>query len=191
MEVAMKIGVALLLAVGLFTSGCEVRSIHPWLSDETRTEDPSLLGAWHAAKGDTVAFFKGSPGEYEVMVANGGEAARFVASLHRIGDFLLLQVGPKPPNDLGAAALLPGHLLFKAEIDGDSLKLYEIDLESFPVRAAKSRISLLPGGSENDGYVLTGTSADSEAFLRSQLADPEFFDVEPLYSFRKLPVSAE
>lgn len=183
--------VALLLAAGLFASGCEVRSVYPWLPEETRTEDPSLLGAWHAAKGNTTAFFTGKPSEYAVMVANGGEAARFVASLHRVGDFLLLQVGPKPPNDLGSAALLPGHLLFKAEIDGDSMQLYEIDLESFPDRAAKSRMPLLPGGSENDGYVLTGTTADAEAFLRAQLADPTFFAEEPLYSFRKLPEAAE
>ena len=187
----MKIGVALLLAVGLFSSGCEVRSIYPWLPDESRVEAPSLLGAWHDPKGNTVAFFTGKPSEYEVMVANGGDAARFVATLHRIDDFLLLQVGPKPPNDLGSAALLPGYLLFKAEIDGDSMQLYEIDLESFPDRAAKSRIPLLPGGSQNDGYVLTGTAADSEAFLRAQLADPEFFAEEPLYSFRKLPGSAQ
>ncbi|MGD9780693.1 MAG: hypothetical protein AB7V14_00920 [Kiritimatiellia bacterium] len=186
----MKKGYALLLIAGLFSSGCEVRSIYPWLPDESRVEAPSLLGAWHAAKGDTVAFFTGKPGEYEVMVANGGEAARFVATLHRIDDFPLLQVGPKPSNDLGSAALLPGYLLFKAEIDGDSLKLYEIDLESFPDRAAKSQIPLLPGGSQNDGYVLTGTAADSEAFLRSQLADPEFFDETPLYSFRRLSAEA-
>ena len=49
---------------------------------------------------------------------------------------------------------------------------------------------LVPGGSANDGFTLGGSTAEIEAFLRAQLADPEFFDAKPLYSFRKLPAAA-
>ena len=86
---------------------------------------------------------------------------------------------------------LPGYLLLKTVLEGDSLKLYDIDLDSFEDRAAKASVGLLPNGSVSDGFTLAGTTAEVEAFARAQLADPEFFAAEPLYSFRKLPGAAE
>ena len=190
----MKRPVALspLLAAIVLCAGCVVRSIQPWLADDSRVSEPSLIGAWHDADNHLAAFFSGSPEEYQILAVNDGKtASRFVATLHRIDDVLLLAVGPTEPDDMEGCALLPGHILLKAALDGDSLKLYAVDLGSFPERAEKARIPLLAGGSQSDGYVLTGTSAEAEAFLRAQLADPGFFDEQPLYSFRKLPVSAE
>lgn len=185
-----RIGLSLLLTALLFTTGCLVRSVQPWLSSETRVDDPSLLGTWHNLQGDSTAFFTGTPEEYHILsVDDGKDVSRFTATLHRIDDTLLLMVGPENPDNLDGCALLPGHLLLKAVLDGDSLKLYDIGLESFADRAAKTPIALLPGGSANDGYVLAGTTADAEAFVRAQLADPGFFDEKPLYSFRKLPAA--
>ena len=186
-----------LLAAALLAAGCVVQSIYPWLSDETRVDEPSLLGGWHDAQEQHVAFFaeatNASDYAYSVLlVQKQNEISRFSANLHRIDDKLLLVVGPEAGQDLGRYAILPGHLLFKAELDGDSLKLFAVDLETFPGRAAQAKLAVLPAGSTNEKpSVLTGTTAEAEAFVRSQLADPEFFDEQPLYSFRKLPVSAE
>ncbi len=186
-------GPVLLLVACLFGAGCVVQSVKPWLSDESLVEDPSLLGTWHDAEGKCTAFFTGasdSDSGYDVLlVQNGRDISRFVATLHRIDDTLLLVVGPGDPGNLNGCVLLPGHLLFQSILEGNSLRLHAIDLESFGDRAARSQAPLLAGGSPNDGYALTGTTADSEAFLRAQLADPEFFDAEPLYSFRKLPAA--
>jgi hypothetical protein len=195
-EVAMKmtVGFALLLAACLLCAGCVVRSIQPWLSDESRVKDPSLIGAWHDVKNQSVAFFSESASsdcDYNILwVQNGKDLSRFTASLHRIDDTLLLVVGPDDPENLNGCVLLPGHLLLKAAPDGDALRLYGIDLDSFEARASKASVGLLPGGSVNDGFTLGGSTADVEAFARAQLADPEFFDPEPLYSFQKLPAPA-
>lgn len=183
------------LTVLLFGAGCVVRSIYPWLSDETRVEEPILLGAWQDPKEQHVAFFvectNSSDYAYSVLlVQKNNEISRFTANLHRIDDTLLLVVGPEEQNDLGIYARLPGYLLFKAVLDGDSLKLHLIDIDSFGERAEKAKLDFLPATNEQPS-LLTGTTADAETFVRAQLADPDFFDAQPLYSFRKLPVSAE
>ena len=73
--------------------------------------------------------------------------------------------------------------------EGDTLRLYNVDLETFGERAAAAQVPRLAGGSTSDGYVLTGTSAESEAFLRARLAEPGFFAAEPLYSLEKQPAA--
>jgi hypothetical protein len=182
------------LAALLLGAGCVVRSIHPWLSAETRVDEPSLLGSWQDAEHEVVAFFadpSSADYAYAVTLAGAKDRGGFMANLHRIDDTFLLAVGPEERNDVGSYATLPAHLLFKAVFAGDSMRLHAVDLESFAGRAEHAAAPLLPGGSKNDGYVLTGTTADAEAFLRAQLADPGFFEEQPLYSFRKLPGSPE
>ncbi len=195
-EVAMKMAVCStwLLTIGLLCAGCVIRSIQPWLSDESRVKDPSLIGSWHDVKGKCVAFFSESDNsdyDYDVLlVQDNKDISRFSASLHRMDDSLLLVVGPDDPDNLNGCVLLPGHLLLKAVLGEETLKLFNVNLDSFEDRAAKSQVPLVAGGSETDGFTLSGTTAEAEAFLRAQLADPEFFDEEPLYSFQKLPVPA-
>ena len=188
----MKTCVALILFAGLLAAGCVVRSVQPWLSEESRVDEPSLLGTWHDAEQEIVAFFtdpNSADYDYAVNLVGPKDRVGFTANLHQIDGAFLLVVGPEERDDAGIYATLPGHLLFKAVVAGDSMKLHAIDLDSFADRMATAPTPFLPGGSKSDGYVLTGTTADSEAFLRAQLADPEFFDAEPLYSFRKLPAA--
>ena len=183
---------ALGLAVLLVGAGCVVQSLYPWLSAETRVAEPTLLGGWHDAREQHAAFFaettNASDFAYSVLlVQKQNEISRFSANLHRIDDTLLLVVGPEERQDLGRYATRPGHLLFKAELDGGALKLYGVALESFEARAATSGMSFLPVSSTNEKpSVLAGPTAAVEAFVRAQLADPEFFEATPLYSFRKL-----
>ena len=186
---------ALLISVCLLCAGCVVRSIQPWLSDDSRVKDPALAGSWHDAKSRSVAFFSESSSsdcDYDILwVQNGKDISRFTASLHRLDDTLLLVVGPDDPENMNGCVLLPGHLLLKTMLDGDSLKLFGLDLDSFEDRAAQAAVGLLPDGSISDGFTLAGSTAAVEAFAQAQLADPEFFDEEPLYSFQKLPAAAE
>lgn len=188
------LGSASLLLACLLAAGCVVRSLQPWLSDESRVKNPALAGAWHDAKGKCTAFFSESDDshyDYNVlMVTDNKDTTRFTASLHKLADQLVLTVGPGDPDNLNGIVLLPGYLLLKAETTGDSLKLYDINLDTFRERAEKAQVALVPDGSKNDGYTLAGDTAAVEAFVRTQLADPEFFDAEPLYSFQKLPAGA-
>ena len=188
------LGSASLLLVCLFAAGCVVRSLQPWLSNESRVKDPALVGAWHDAKGKCVAFFSESDDsnyDYNIlMVNNNTDVSRFTASLHKVDEQYVLTVGPGDPDNLNGIVLLPGYLLLKAELAGDSLKLYGINLDTFRERAEKAQVALVPDGSKDNGYTLAGDTEAVEAFVRTQLADPEFFDADPLYSFRKLPAAA-
>lgn len=185
------------LAALLLGAGCVVRSIHPWLSDETRVDDPSLLGGWHDARHEHTAFFAESTNSSDfaysvLLVQKRNETSHFMANLHRLDDVLLLVAGPAETDGLGTYVRLPGHLLFKAVLAGDSLELFEVDLDSFGARAAQADLSMVAVASTNEKpSVLTATTATAEAFVRAQLADPTFFAEKPLYSFRKLPGSAD
>lgn len=183
------------LAALLLGAGCLVRSLHPWLSAESRVDEPALNGGWYDARGRCAAFFSAASDSdyaYDVLLVDDDkDVSRFGASLHALDGQLVLAVGPRDPENLNGCVLLPGYLLLKAELDGDALKLHGIDLDTFRGRAEQAQLALVPGGSPNDGYTLAGDTAAAEAFVRAQLADPAFFDEKPLYSFRKLPVSAE
>ena len=37
----------------LFSTGCVIHSLHPWLSEDSRVENPSLTGKWLDAKKKT------------------------------------------------------------------------------------------------------------------------------------------
>lgn len=185
----MKVFSILLLSAAVcFSAGCLVRSINPWLPDETRVSEPVLAGSWQDAKEKTTLCFTGEPPEYQVlMTQDGKEAGHFTAALHRLDDTLLLVAGPADPAGQDGLALLPAYILLKAAPADDVLRLYNVDLDSFGARAAAAQVPLVAGGSSSDGYVLAGTSAEAEAFLRAQLAAPDFFAAEPLYTLQKQP----
>lgn len=187
----IRLGSVLLLVVSLLCGGCLVRALHPWLPEETRVADPSIAGAWHDAEKECVVFFNaGAATNYAVlMVQEGKDLSRFGAALHRIDDTLLLMVGPEDRTDLGAFATLPGHLLYKAVLAGDSLTLFAVDLDSFAERARKAKIDLLPGSSGENGCVLLPPTEELAAFVQAQLAQPGFFADKPFFSLRKLPAS--
>lgn len=178
--------IILSLAAALLVSGCLIRSVHPWLSAETRVDEPTLLGTWHTAVENKVLFIGGSPEGYRLMLTDGDTVSRFTATLHRIGETLLLVAGP---DEVEGLALVPGYLLLRTDLRDDTLTLFTPDLETFDDRAIKANLSLLPGGSQSAGYLLTGTTLDAEAFVRAQIDDPSFFSTKPAYSFRKLPTA--
>jgi hypothetical protein len=174
----------------LLSAGCLVRSIHPWLADDSRVEEPALAGTWRDDKARTTATFSASGSGYAIEAIDGQQkASRLQATLHRLGETLLLQIAPADPEGLNAFALLPAHILYKVQLGEDTLILIPVDLASFEPRAAKSNMPLLAEGSTNDGFVLTASTADVEAFLLDQLADPAFFSDTPHYTFQKVPVS--
>lgn len=192
----MKRSFALVLVLWgmcLLGSGCLVRSLHPWLSEESRVADPSLAGAWQDVEKECVAFFNPSttPNYDVLMVQEGEDVSRFSASLHRLDDALLLQVAPENRTDLGAFATLPGHLLFQAVLEGDALRLTAVDLDSFAERAGKSKIAVLPDSAKDKRFLLLPPTGDLEAFVRDQSHEPGFFGAEPFFSFRRLPARAE
>ncbi len=183
----IRIGVPLLLAA-LLAGGCLVRSVHPWLPDASRIQDPALPGVWRDDPAKTTVRFTADGDGYAVADTDGqGRTSRLVASLHRVGETLLLQVGPADPEGFDGFVLLPAQILYRVALAADSLALHPIDPETFGPRAAEAGLALLAESSPDDGYVLTGAPADVEAFLRAHLADPGFFAEKPQYAFRRAP----
>lgn len=175
------------LGLCVIASGCVVRSIYPWLGEETRVSDSRLAGPWHDRdKGDTAIFTAKSDGTYKVLLVNEkDERSSFLASLHQLGQDLFLVVGPEERNDLSFAVTLPGHLLLLARCETNRLSLFELDLDTFGTRADAARLQRLAEGDPDDGYVIFSPTADLEAFVRQQISDPSFFESEPLYAFRR------
>jgi hypothetical protein len=178
------LGLGVLVVICLLSTGCIIRSLHPWLSDESRVESPVLVGTWTDAGEDTTMFFNlDSSSNYNVLVVSKGkEISHFSGMLHKIDTTLLLQVGPEDRTDLGAFATLPGLLLYRAVLKKNSLKLYEMNLEGFEERAEASEIPLLPDSSEKNGFVLLPTTEVLEAFVRDNLKKKDFFSSKPIYS---------
>ncbi len=179
---------ALLVIVSCMLSGCVVRSIYPWLPESTRITDISLAGTWHDEKENDIAFFSsGSQTNYNVLfISDKKDQAKFKASLHRLEKTLFLVVGPEDQNDFDSITLLPAHLLFRVELEENTMKLFGLNLESFGARLDKTKIKLLEEGSKDKGYILLSPTEDLTSFIKSQLKDKSLFDEKPMYTFKKL-----
>ncbi|HPC58169.1 MAG TPA: hypothetical protein PK689_04145, partial [Kiritimatiellia bacterium] len=69
--------------------------------------------------------------------------------------------------------------------------LVPVDLETFESRAAEAGLSLLAEGSKDNGYVLTGSPEDVQAFLIRQVEAPGFFSSTTHYRLTRQPPGAE
>ena len=187
-------GLAASLALGLaglLISGCLVRSTEPWLTDTTKITTPSLDGVWQDAEEKTTAFFTAQGSNYLVrLVQEGRENSFFTASLHRVDQYLLLDVGPT--NDSGRMDVfvqMPVHLLFKAALANDTLQLFGMSLDAAPARIRASALAPALSGSKEKGFLVTAPAADLATFVRNQVNSPDLFQTNALFHFRKLAVA--
>jgi hypothetical protein len=169
-------------------SGCLVRSLYPWLPDDTKACDVSLVGTWQDEKTDLALFFTaGSASNYDLLaISDKKDPSKFTASLCRLGKTLFVVVGPEERGDMGSVAMLPGYLLFKVDLSDGAMKWYGLDLASFGDRADASKIKRADEGDKDKGYVVFSPTADLAAFVESQSKDPTFFDEKPLYTFTRV-----
>jgi hypothetical protein len=188
--------VVLLVALPLF-SGCVVRSLSPWIGDETRIALPDLPGAWWDAKTSTIAIFSGpdSSHTYELVVISQKEPQKryaYVATVHQVKDALLMQLGP--PSDstaIESLAVLPGYLLLKLDMtESGKMSVYTVDIGSFEKRLKQAGLSSADEGNNDDGYILTADTRSIEAFVATNLASTSFFTVESLYDLVKVDAAA-
>lgn len=178
-----------LLPMALLASGCLFPALSPWLTDESKVAAPELAGTWHDAANPCTIFFQPveTNGDYRVLMVNNlKDISRFTVSLHQVAEHQLLAVGPENPDALDTITLLPCHLLFRADVADDVLRVYGLNLQNFRERARRAGLAIVPrGASENDAVLATPTEALA-AFVQDQLAEPDFFEAQPLYTFRKL-----
>ena len=187
-----KVWKVALLAAALAASGCVVRSVQPWLAESSMVPVPAVVGVWHAEKDNSTLTVTEGAGGYKLsMLSDDKKAAPFVAGLHRVGELLLMDVGPEEIDNIGSIALVPAHLLYRVELKGDSMALHPLDEKTFGARAAAAKLLMAEGGSEKDGYLVVAGAEKVEAFLRGQLKDAKLFTAEPQYLFkRQAPAAA-
>lgn len=190
-ENAMKTNCRLLalLTLCLLAASCMFPALAPWLTDETKVAAPDLAGTWHDADIPCTVFFRPAEtnGDYQVLMVNNlKDTSRFAASLHRVADHLLLAVGHENPEDLDTFTLLPSYFLFQAEVADDVLRLYGLNLQNFRDRALRAGLAVVPRGAQGNDEVLASPTEAIAAFVQDQLAEPDFFDTTPLYTFHKL-----
>ena len=177
---------AILPVLMLLLTGCLVRALNPWLSDATKVKDIPLTGVWYDEKSDVAAFFATDGSNYRLMVVNDRkETACYVASLHRLDGKLLLEVGPDTHQDMNITTL-PACLLFRVEMDKDSLQIYNIDAETFDKQITASKIAGAVSGNKKDGFVINAPTEDLTAFITAKLKEANFFYAKPMYQFRKI-----
>ena len=177
---------AILPLMLLLLSGCLVRALNPWLSDATKVKDISLAGVWYDEKSDVAAFFAQDGNNYRLMVVNDRkDTACYVASLHRLDGKLLMEIGPDTRPEM-TAATLPAFLLFRVEMDKDSMLFYTIDLENFGCQLENSKIVKAVSGNKKNGFVLNSGTDELTEFVTAKLREPNFFYSKPMYQFRKI-----
>lgn len=182
-----------LVPILALAAGCVVRSFSPWFDPAERVATPGLAGTWVTTNGDSTLCIAApetdrSFGLLYVDTADQ-KTARFVGSVFHVGEVRLLQVSPVEKDVDDNPALAPAHLLLQMQLEGDTLTLFNINLDGFGARVDAARIARASEGGATKGYLLTGPTDEVAKFVREQLKDPAFFAKEPLYHFRRAPAS--
>ena len=180
-----KVQFIALLLVLVAASGCVVRSLNPWLADDTKTVASRLSGTWYDQKSGGKFIFKVlENGECDTtIIDNDKKESRFRVKLHVVLDSLLMVAGPPDAEkSTEAVTSIPCYLLLKVKFDQESVNLYMMDLDSFGKRVKDSKIGMVEGGDKEKGFIVIDSTDTLKAFVTSQVKDPAFFGKDPVYT---------
>jgi len=164
------------LAATCLLSGCVV-SAGPVIAEHEATFDTGLLGAWEEQdSNDRAVISRGGGRVYAITYESDGEEGRFEALLGKIGDRTVLDVWPRP-RDRDVAnpydgLMIPGHVLFVVDLDGDRLVLALIDPEALGDAIEDGAVRLTTTETDEQ-LVLHGGPAEQVAGLEAFLARDE------------------
>ncbi len=165
------------MAMALTLCGCEpVLSLHPLFDDKARVFEPRLLGTWADGKrkwgkGDecTYTFHSAQENAYEI-VGNGCDLGNLRGQLARLGEFLYLDVAPEKDT-----LLIPAHLFFKVELEGDELRLSYLDDDWLTKMLKENRITIGHEfmDPEEEGLLLTASTTELQELMEKYATDPQ------------------
>jgi hypothetical protein len=166
------------LAAALVLTGC-VLSIDAVVPESLATFDQRLLGTWEEVSGsDRAVVSRSTENRYEIEYTSSGNVARLEARLGRLGDRLVLDVWPAPPEaDLPQAyapLLIAGHLLVALEVGQNEVRVAAFERDSLlaALHAGTVRLTYKHSG---DQLVLQGATEDVRSALASYTALPGAF----------------
>ncbi len=165
---------AFLLALAVFTSGCMVRSVYPWLKKENFIFEENLLGGWVGTgdRGDVaMTFVRGADGSYDVQYSDKENRGAFEGNLAKFGSDYYLDFRPKTEAPgLEGLLLFPTHSAARLEIGEDTLIVHPLNYGAFTAAAKLDRLRDLQyawGDKKEDELVIVSGTGDMQRFLIS------------------------
>lgn len=170
------------LGLALLIAGCVPPiSLHPLFTDEELIFEPALLGTWLLEqKGDWCTFEKADGKEYRLTCVVEGDRAEFEAHLLRLGPHTFLDTYPDNAsyeNGLFFAHLAPGHIFSRVSLEGNSLKLAQMD-DEWLGKMLKAGTVKISHERFQDGLFLTAPTAELQAFFLEHADNADAFSIE-------------
>lgn len=179
----------LLLAViaSLVWNGC-IPTLHPLLTEEDAVFDPALLGTWREPDDENTHWTfsrtraNAANSDYTLVIQEGGKTNQFDARLGTIRGkrFLMLRLaeldeGFHRQNDWAQASVVRGYLFLRVYEVGSELKMSLPDFEPLDKLLKKNPKALGHFRPPDGGLVLTGSTAELQAFFGRHADDPKMF----------------
>ena len=178
----MRFRLTTALMAGLLTlSGCVVLSLNPIYTDRDLVYWPELEGTWvFASDSDhrqSYCFERGDDAkEYRVIMRNGDESCVLSVHLTQIGKYTFLDatLGKSNPDHLEFAFMRPVHYFCKIELNGDTLRMGEMDSNWVKQRHDKKRLSI--AHETDESTLLTANTKRVRRFLARWANDSDAFE---------------
>ncbi len=164
------------LALSIVLSGCAL-SIDAVVSESDALFDPRLLGSWEEVTGsDRATISRAAGNTYAIEYTDGeGKVGRFEARLGWLGERLVLDVWPAPPEtDLPAPyaeLLVAGHVLLALEVGADEIRVAILEPDSL-LAALRAGAVMLAHVRSGDRLILRGTTEELRSALGTYIGRP-------------------
>jgi hypothetical protein len=166
----------------VLSSSCIVRSLEPWLLDNSIVFEEDLLGGWVGkdANGVDVAmtFLRAEKGTaYDVQFIGKDGRGAFRGRLGKFGSDHYLDFRPaEGAQGIDGFMLLPTHSAARLEIGPESLVVRPLDYAAMKAAAKLERLRGVKYiWDEDDELILISNTEDLQRFLVSLGRDSEFF----------------
>jgi len=160
--------------------GCVPLSLNPFYSEKDLTFEPALVGLWgDPDDGTLIRIEQTGDSTYWMTDLEADSTLRFDVHLFKLGGRLCLDLYPKSTgvvnNDLLDVHLIRGHSLLRVDRIDSTLVTADLD-EKWLTELLSNDTGALPHVITDDQVVLTGTTAELQAFVLKHLGDPDAFN---------------
>jgi hypothetical protein len=175
-----KVTLICAMAATLVLSGCLTTSIHPFYRQADLVFEPALLGNWTRTDeaGEHWIFEKRNEVSYQLTVVTSEKTNRLDAHLFTLDNARFLDLFEDASSSENLVPPIPAHMLLRVDEVTPTLKFSLLDQEWLKETVEKEPAStphaVISGGKKEDArIVLTGTTDELQAFVRSHLKSAE------------------